>query len=112
MSDQSPTLRELAQRAAELYVHTVVERADALVDHAPPEVLAGLSLEIDPPPVNWRHPSGDEWTVETDDADRPIAARRSRWLPAGRLEVVTFVHGVEGDRTVLDMLGPPNPEER
>jgi hypothetical protein len=111
MTDQPRTLRELARQAAELYVRTVAERADALVDHAPPEVLAGLSLEIDPPPVNWRHPSGDEWTVETDPEDRPIAARRSRWLSGGRLEVVTFVHGVEGNRTVLDMLSPPGSEE-
>jgi hypothetical protein len=44
-------------------------------------------------------PEGPTPTVRQLAAD---AARRSRWLPGGRLEVLTYVGGTRGDRTVLD----------
>jgi hypothetical protein len=104
MSDQpTPTVRQFAEQVARQITQTILERSDALVDHAPRQVLAGLELVIDPPPVSWHHSDGDEWTVETDpETDRPIAARRSRWLPGGRFEVTTYVGGTQVDRTVLD----------
>ncbi len=111
MTDQpSPALRDLARRAAEQFARSVLECTDALIDHAPPDVIGSLRLQIDPPLPSWAGQDDYEWTIETDHEGQAIAARKSRMLPDGRLEMITFVHGVEVDRTVLDMLSPPNPE--
>lgn len=109
MTDQPPALRDLARQAAEQFARSVIERTDALIDHAPPDVIGGLRLQIDPPLPSWAGQDGYEWTVETDADNRAVAARKSRMLPDGRMEIITFVHGVEGDRTILDMLGPTTP---
>jgi hypothetical protein len=103
MTNQPPALLDLARRAAE---HT-----DALIDHAPPDVIGSLRLQIDPPLPSWTGQDDYDWTIETDPEGRPVAARKSRMLPDGRLEMITFVHGIEGDRTILDMVSPPGSEE-
>jgi hypothetical protein len=109
MTDQPPALRDLARQAAEQFARQVIEHTDALLDHAPPDVIAGLRLQIDPPLPSWAGRDDYEWTVETDADNHAVAARKSRMLPDGRMEIITFVHGIEGDRTVLDMLGRATP---
>jgi hypothetical protein len=111
MTDQPPTLRDLAYQAAEQFARQVIERTDALLDHAPPDVIGTLRLQIDPPVPSWAGQDDWEWTVETDPDGNAVAARKSRMLPSGHLEIITYMHGVEAGRTVFDMTSPPASEK-